>query len=219
MKPKAYFIVSRYNEDYSWIEHYTPYYLIYNKGEQIISSRVINVPNIGNNQRDIFDFIVNSYKIIPEFTAFIQANPFDHCKKEVFDKLIYKEHFTPIEYYGPVPENGWQQRSSFDDGYMEINNSWYIQAHNEKYNQTCKYNSFDDFMYKYFTNYHHLDWLRFAPGSQYIVERKQILYYPKTFWKSLMDELTLPHMTEGHIIERALWMIFQCTLEIKDEFK
>jgi hypothetical protein len=215
-------ILSRYNEDYSWINEYTSNYMIFNKGERglydLHDIRIRNVPNLGGNQRDIFQFFYESYQFLSLFKtiAFIQANPFDHCNKETFDKIIYNEYFTPIEDYGPIPSNGYENRTS-DGGFIEINNSWYIQAHNSTYGLTCRYKSFDDFMNHYFINYDHVDWIRFAPGSQYIIEYKQALRYPREFWFSLMNELNTLRPTEGHIIERALYMILDGKLEVRRE--
>lgn len=208
------FILSRYKEDFSWIKNYTDNYIIYNKGESIDDPHVINTENIGGNQRDIFRFIYDNYESLPELIIFIQAYPFDHCKKEVFDKLILHNHFTSLEYYGFTPANDFERRTA-DGGFLEINNSWYILNNNVIQDISCIYESFDVFMDKYFKNYKHLDFIRFAPGSQYLIEKKQILFYPKNFWKCLLDELPRNFMTEGHIIERALWTIFQCTLELK----
>ena len=149
--------------------------------------------------------------------AFVQANPFDHCDQLHFDEIIYNDHFTPIEYYGMIPANGFEDREP-DGGFKEINNSWYIYAHNASRNQGCKYSSFDEFMNRYFDNYEHVDYIRFAPGSQYIVEKWQILRYPRKFWKSLYDELQGISPTEGHVIERALYTIFTGSLQVKEEF-
>jgi hypothetical protein len=210
------FVISRYNEDFSWIFNYTENYLIYNKGNPIYNNpKVINTENIGGNQRDIFKFIYENYENLPELMAFLQAYPFDHCQQKIFDTIIWNTYFTSIEYYGSIPNNGGEKRTE-DGGYLEINNSWYIRSHNSTFGLTCKYSSFDQFMNKYFKNYEIVDWIRFAPGSQYIVEKKQALYYSKNFWKSLMNELTEKNSTEAHIIERALWTIFQCKLIPKE---
>ena len=206
LKPKCKIIISRYNEDYSWINKYTDNYLIYNKGEEINDSHIINVENIGENQIDIFRFIYDNYESLPDIMIFIQAYPFDHCREDIFKELIKKDEFTVLEYQGDAPANGYEQRD-VNGGYMEINNSWYITSHNNTYNQTCKYSSFDEFMNKYFSNYTHIDWIRFAPGSQYLVTKSQVLNYSRNFWKTLKDELYLFSMTEGHIIERALYYI------------
>ena len=213
-QPKAKIIISRFKEDFNWVKEYTDDYLIYNKGEPIDNPHIINTENIGGNQRDIFKFIHDFYDDLPELMAFMQADPFDHCKKETFDKLIYNEYFTSLEDYGAVPANAYEKRDE-DGGFLEINNSWYIAANNITYNVSCKYSSFDQFMEKYFSNYKTGSHIRFSPGSQYIIEKKQALHYPKTFWKSLMDELSENFMSEGHIIERSLWLILQCGLIIR----
>lgn len=211
------FIISRYMEDYKWISKYTKNFIIYNKGLPILDDKKIrNVQNIGSNQRDIFYFAFNNYNSLPDIMIFIQAFPFDHCKEEVFKKLIQNNFFTPIEYYENSAFGAWSQRD-YDGGYMEINNSWYIDTINNYYKQTCRYHSFDQFMNKYFENYKRLEWIRFTPGSQYIVEKKQILQYPKLFWEKLMNELDSKTPTEGHIIERALYYIFTGAYKLKEE--
>ena len=219
MKIKAFLIISKFNESFEWVKEYTDNYIIYNKGNPILNynNHIYNTENIGGNQRDIFHFIISSYDNLPELVAFVQAQPFDHCKKEIFDELIQREVFTPLEYYGMIPSNTWENRTE-TGGYLEINNSWVIVANNATYKLSCRYNSFDDFMNAYFKNYVHLDWLRFSPGSQYIVEKKQILNYPKKFWISLMNELNVNHSTEGQLIERALYYIFMGEYSLKDIF-
>jgi len=216
-KPKAFFIVSYYNENLSWLDEYTDDFLIYNKGipVNIDDPRIENVPNFGGNQIDIFRFIYEHYDDLPELMAFVQAYPWDHCQKGVFDQLIYNEHFTPLEYYGSTPSNTSEQRDE-NGGYLEINNSWYIASHNSTFGLACRYHSFDEFMNKYFKNYNLVEWIRFSPGSQYLIEKRQALYYSRNFWKSLMEELTEKNSTEAHIIERALWTIFQCNLIAKE---
>jgi hypothetical protein len=209
-------IVSRFNEDVSWIKDYPIPHLIYNKGEDLDSSfNSMRLPNIGGNQYDIFHFAYHNYENLPEATIFLQGNPFDHCNKEKLDKIILNKYFTAIESYENITPSP-ACRLSEDGGYMEINNSWYVNAHNSSYNQTCKYSTLDDFMNSKFVGYIRPDWVRFTPGSQYIIEDKQILNYTKDFWYSLMSELYRHNMTEGHIIERALFMILTEKYEVRN---
>lgn len=211
-------IISRYKEDVSWIKEYDIDYVIYNKGEKIEGYNTLDVNNIGNNQRDIFQFIFENYDDLPNIMIFVQGNPFDHCKRSKFDKIINNNFFTPLESFEDIVKNPAQILSE-DGGYMEVNNSWYIDAHNGTYNQSCNYISFDDFMNKTFKNYNTNHWNRFTPGSQYIITKDIAKFYSKNFWKHLMDILYNNNMTEGHIIERSLWMIFQCYLDTIDELK
>ena len=79
-KPKAFLVVSRYNEDVSWIKTLTDNYIIYNKGEELSSEyNQIIAPNFGGNQYDIFRYIHDNYDNLPELIAFVQGDPFDHC--------------------------------------------------------------------------------------------------------------------------------------------
>lgn len=66
-KPKAFFVVSQWNNDVSWIEDYTDQYVIYDKSNTLEQSeKVIKCPNVGHNLHDIFHFIYNNYENQPE---------------------------------------------------------------------------------------------------------------------------------------------------------
>ena len=212
-------IISRYEEDISWIKDYKFDYIIYNKGSKLNEEyNVLDIDNIGNNQRDIFKFIYDNYDNLPDVMTFIQADPFEHCKKEKFDKLINNTVFTALESYEDIQQSDAQILDE-NGGYMEINNSWYISSHNSTYNQSCVYHSFPEFMLKVFKNYEYQYWNRFTPGSQYIITKDIAKFYSKNFWEFFMNILNKNNMTEGHIIERSLWMIFNCYLEPIDELK
>lgn len=223
-KPKAFFVISRYNEDLSWIKEFSFDYIIYNKGEAIDKDyNSINIENVGGNQRDIFHFIYNNYNNLPDLIGFLQANPFDHCNKEKLSTIMFNETLTPIESYDPATFNVLN-RVGDDGGYMESNNNWYISAHNghllsKGYQLTCSFNTFDEYMNSIFNNYKHIDFIRFTPGSQYIVKKESCLHYPKEFWGRLMNmfptQTGINGGTEAHIIERSMFMIFKNTYNIK----
>jgi hypothetical protein len=217
-KTNAFLVVSRYAEDISWIDNYTDNYLICNRGEFIRDDpRIISVPNIGGNQRDIVFYIYQYYDELPPIIGFLQANPFDHCRSDVFDKLIGNKFFTSLEYYGPTPANNYEGRTE-EGEFLERNNDWYIPAVVQTCGVPCRYDSFDQFMFKYFENYEHLEWVKFPPGSQFIIEKERALFYPKSFWKHLMDEMFGIRQAEAFIIERALWLIFNNYYKLRKEF-
>jgi hypothetical protein len=203
-------IVSRFSEDVSWIKDYSLDYLVYNKGEDLPGYNCLSVPNIGNNQRDIFHFIYNNYESLPEIMIFVQGGVFYHCNKIVFDLMVENKDFAYLETSDLVGRGHWRRDS---EGYfIETNNDWYIEAQNQNYKQECKYNSYNEFMNKYFLDYRCAETVRFCPGSQYIIPKEKALKYTKYFWNKLMNELTKNNMTEGHIIERALGAILDCKL-------
>lgn len=210
-KLKTFFVVSEYWNNISWIYDYTDNYIIYDKSNSIQNDdKVIKLEDVGYNIYDYCHFIVNNYDNLPDLTAFLEGNPFDHCKKEIFDKLIRNNSFTPIEYYGEYPANVFEQRDE-NGGFMEVNNSWYIQAHIKSFGSRVNkfFSDYNDFLDEMFDNPEHPRWIRFAPGGQYIVPKNNILYYSKDFYSKIMnfvDYCDLP--SEAHIIERALYYIF-----------
>jgi hypothetical protein len=69
---KAFLVISRFNEDVSWINNYPSNYIIYNKGEKLPKSyKQKMVPNSGANQYDIFDYIYTNYDKLPDLIAFM----------------------------------------------------------------------------------------------------------------------------------------------------
>lgn len=79
------FIISRYNEDLSWIkihDYIVNNSIIYNKGEKLIDfNNVINISNNPEHGREAdtyLKFIIDNYYQLPEYTFFIQGYPFDH---------------------------------------------------------------------------------------------------------------------------------------------
>ena len=220
-KPKAFFVVSAYNNDVSWIGNYTKNYLIYDKSHtmNVANSKIIQPDNVGYNCWDICDFIARNYDCLPDLIAFLEGNPFDHCKKETFDKLIYNECFTSIEDYSHVPES-YAHKKSEDGGYMEINNSWYVLSHTSTYGKEVQrfFTNYNDFLDEMFENPEHPIYIRFSPGAQYIVPKENILYYSKNFYEKLrsyVDYHRLP--SEAFMIERMFYYIFNNEWEEKNE--
>lgn len=203
-KIKAFLVVSRFNENVDWIHDFTDDYIVYNKGEPLPDTiKQIMSRNVGGNQYDIFRHILLNYDNLPELLAFVQGNPFDHCRSERFKELIYSESFTPLFGEGNYP-NG---------NYSEDNTSWYINGSWLQHAPESKFASFDDYMNFIFSDYVHQDKLIFPPGSQIIVERERCLFYSKNFWRKLMDIFpTQPGLNggrEAHIIERSVQIIFE----------
>ncbi len=203
-KIKAFLIISRFNEDISWINNYTSNYIIYNKGENLPETyKQKMVPNFGGNQYDIFNYIYTNYNKLPNLIAFMQGNPFDHCLPERFDQLIYNESYTHL--FGDI---------NYPHGeYFESNNNWYIDASFNGHKPPSKFSSFDEYMHHMFEDYTPLSTLYFPPGSQLIVEKERCLFYSKEFWKKLMEVIPIEWGINGgreaHIVERSIQLIFE----------
>jgi len=203
-----FFVISRFKEDVSWIKDVSEDYIVYNKGEDdLVEYKTKRMPNIGANQRDIFHFIHENYDNLPELMAFVQGDPFDHCKDNSFYELIKSRKYTKLAQYPDWP-----------DGYWETNTSWYVPCHTSyirskgiEYN--CRYTDFHQYATEIFSDYDYPAMLKFPPGSQFIVERRQCLFYPREFWSYLMsifpDGENLNGGAEAHIIERSMSLIFE----------
>jgi hypothetical protein len=215
-KPKAFFVISRYNEDFSWVDEYTDNYLIYNKGDPILDNpKIVNTENWGYNLRDIPKYIFENYNNLPNLIAFMQADPFPHCFKKDFNDWIYNECFTPLETKGY--HNGENSEPVY---YMEPNQDGRFTSLNfSQLERPGKfYPNLDAFMGAFFLNYTHLDIFRFSPGAQYIIEKKQALKYPKKLWEGIMHTMDARFPIQSHMFERLVYTILNNDYRAKDEF-
>jgi len=174
-KPSAFFVVSNYFNNVDWIEDYTDDYIIFDKSNSLPEGeKIVKLENVGQNIFDIFCFIVYNYDNLPEYTAFLQGDPFPHCKRETFDKLIYNEYFTSIEDYSHVPESP-SRKFSETGGYLEANTNWYLlldPPYKHRY-----YNSHYEFMNDIFVDVPFYYYIRFCPGAQFIVPKSKSKKY------------------------------------------
>ncbi len=209
-------MVSNYNADISWILEYTDNYVIYDRSDtdEWIKSfdpkKVIKVPNIGWDIYDKFTFIINNYDNLPDSMIMTKGNIFKYITQKEFDEICNNTSFTPIftkhhTTYMPVCFYG-------EDGmYNEINNSWYLNDLKTRY-----FNSYNEFA-KHF-GFPITKYLKFAPGSNYIVQKQNILWYPKEFYQRLRDCVSYgPLPGEAQIIERCLYTLWSNPINLSEE--
>lgn len=220
-----YCVVTQFNENINWLSEFNFSGQIYAKGKVLNSLKnfkTTETQNYGGNQMDICRFIFENYDNLPDTMAFIQGEPFDHCNKEYFLKKMETNKFSSLETYTEIKDL-WGMRKSIeiDNGFSERNTNWYIYDNNEQLMQnkiqlSCKFQNYDDFMASIFDDYKPIRWIRFCPGSQYIVEKWRCHHYSKSFWEALYKFVPTweckPQLfpTENCILERALWYIFVC---------
>ena len=200
-------MVSNYNADISWILEYTDNYIIYDRSttdewiKPFEQKKVIKVPNIGWDIYDKFTYIIDNYDNLPKTMILTKGNIFKYITREEFDKICNNTAFTPIftkyhRTYLPTCFYG-------DDGmYNEINNSWYLRTFPTKYFKS--YNQFIKPLGLEIPKY-----LKFAPGSNYIVTKQDIHKHPKSFYEKLrqcIDYGSTPG--EAQIIERFLYTLW-----------
>ena len=209
---KSFFCISYYEGDLEWINTLCDdNYIIYNKsGKEIYGFKnVVNIPNVGYNIASYLFFILNNYHELPETIIFCKNNVFPrHVNRQYFESVINKSIFTPIE---NICNKNLNFPASFllnDNGFVEINNSWYINKHPKKY--FIDYNDF--FKYVFQTKFSPL-FLRFSPGANYIVPKNNILIRSKSFYYNLLQFVSHSQFScESHFVERSLYTIWNSSI-------
>lgn len=213
-KLKTFLMVSNYNADISWILDYTDNYIIYDRSdtdEWIKSfdiSKVIKVPNIGWDIYDKFTYIIDHYDNLPDTLILAKGNLFKYITREEFDEICNNTTFTPL--FTRHHPTKFPTAFYGDDGiYNEINNSWYLGVYPAKYFKT--YNSF---IWRYFKKIP--KYIKFGPGSNYLVQKEDITRYPKSFYEKLRSYISYSaHPGEAQIIERTLYYLWNGDLNLK----
>lgn len=196
------YIISRYNHDLSWLPEYSQDVVIYDRSESPILSEVIIAPNIGSDIYDKFTFIIDNYDNLPDVAVYTKANIFKYITKEEFDKICNNKTFTPILTRNHKEKPGVCFYSE-DGMYNEINNGWYLSSHPPKSRETAR-------ELRSLLKLEGYEYLKFAPGSNYIVPKENILKHPKEHYiklRSFLDWAVYPG--EAQIIERGLYTLWK----------
>lgn len=192
-------IISRYNHDISYLKDYTDDYIMYDRSEEPVEGSIV-VPNIGSDIYDKFTYIIDNYDNLPDIAVYTKANIFKYITKEEFDLIKDNKTFTPIltqhhKVYEPV--------CRYSDGiYEEKNDYWYLNSH--PCQSTNSFNQLVDLL-----GMKGRDYNKFAPGSNYILTKKDIHRRSKEFYvkiRSYLDWTVYPG--EAQIIERNLYYIW-----------
>lgn len=213
-------MVSNYNADISWILGYTDNYIIYDRSDTdewvkpFDQSKVIKMPNIGWDIYDKLTYIIENYENLPESLILTKGNIFKYITKDEFNEVCNNNYLTSLH----TKKHKTKLPISFysDDGlYNEINNSWYLNIFPAKHFKT-----YNDFIWRYMKNLP--KYVKFAPGSNYIVTKKDIQRYPKSFYEGLQKKVDYSaHPGEAQIFERALYYIWhgEFNLNLNQHYK
>lgn len=193
-------IISRYNHDISYLKDYTDDFIIYDRSDEPVEGS-IRVPNIGSDIYDKFSYIIDNYDNLPDVAIYTKANIFNYISKEEFEKIKDKKTFTPLltqnhKVYEPI--------CRYEDGmYWEINNMWYLGSY------PCKHKMIP-YELQEILKIGQMEYVPFAPGSNYILPKENILKHPKEFYKLLRSYLEWDRYPgEAQICERALYTLWR----------
>lgn len=192
------YIVSRYNQDISWLSEYTDDYVLYDRSETPIEGAIV-VPNIGSDIYDKFTYIIDNYDNLPDVAVYTKANLFKYITKEEFDLVKDNKVFTPLltknhEVDGVVnyyDENGM---------YCEVNDVWILHEFPDRASrQLAKVLGVNGM--QYFT---------FAPGANYILPKENILQHSKEYYQQLREFLAWDrYPAEALLMERNLYNLWK----------
>ncbi len=189
-------IISRYNHDLRYLKEYTNDFILYDRSTEPLEGSIV-VPNIGTDLYDKFTYIIDNYDNLPDVAIYTKANIFKYISKEEFDKIKDNKTFTPILTQN---HNTYYPIAYYEDGmYNEINNYWYLLAHQAKHADEIK-DMFDMDSREYNS---------FAPGSNYILPKENILQHSKEFYmklRSFLDWTIYPG--DAQLLERNLYYLW-----------
>lgn len=194
-----FWVISRYNHDVSYLAEYTNDFIMYDRSETPFNDpRVIKVPNIGTDIYDKFTFIIDNYDNLPDVAIYTKANIYKYISKEEFDAIKDNKTFTPIltqyhKTYMPV--------CYYEDGlYWERNDYWYLNTYPAKFA--------DEIIH--FFKMNEREYNAFAPGSNYILPKENILKHPKETYKKLRSYLDWTRYPgDAQLIERNLTYLWR----------
>lgn len=192
------YIISRYNHDVSWISRYTNNYILYDRSDTPLLES-IPVSNVGSDIYDKFTYIIDNYDHLPEIAIYTKANIFKYITEEEFEMIKNNKKFTPILTKNHEEKPGISFYSA-DGLYNEINNYWYLSAHPIN----CDFRELTQLL-----GIAHREFVRFAPGSNYILPKNNILKHSREFYiklRSFLEWTVYPG--ESQIMERGLFYLW-----------
>ena len=207
-------VISRYDENLDWLDliNQSNYdIVIYNKGNDI-NREFIKLDNVGREAHTFLTYIVDNYDNLPEYTIFLQGEPFYHCTDEY--RRLYCDN------------NSYEYNKNLDYKYfINLINSENFVGFNlvEFLNNELKECYIGDAIGKYdgfninpyltnlFNDQNHErchPWgFKFIAGAQYCVLKETIIKRSLQFYKTCL-EYSLQDDEFPWVMERFWYMIF-----------
>jgi len=185
-------IVARYNENVKWTKQF-PNVIIYNKGVELNDDyNELFLNNVGKEGHTYYTYICDNYDNLPEYTIFLQGNPFDHSPNIISNLNKYinnKELDIDFEFLSEaLIVNTVSDNHRIFGKCMDIYNTW-----NRIFNEVVSGDKE----------------LRFGCGAQFIVSKNTILKKPREFYENIVNILGYNiDPNQGHDVERLHHNIF-----------
>ena len=202
-------VVARYNEDVQWTKQFQNV-IIYNKGTKLEDGyNEIILDNVGREGHTYYKYICDHYKDLPDYTIFLQGNPFDHSPNIIFNLTRYINTTNlniEFEFLSEsIITSSLELESTTHWVCKNIHNTW----------QRIFGLKFEDKESIFGTSKSILDVnfenkkIIFGAGAQFIVSKKNILNNTKYFYKNIVKLLEYSiSPPEGYDVERFHKYIF-----------
>ena len=196
------YIVSRYNQSIDWMKDYSTDVVIYDRSEVPLEGATI-VPNVGSDLYDKLHFIIENYDNLPDVATYIKCNLFKYITQEEYDLVKDNKTFTPIlTQYHRTYSDARGVVCYYKDGlYYERNDGWFLTKAKSMYAALEVYEMM---------GIREMDYVGFAPGSNYILPKENILKHSKEFYQKLRSYCDWDvYPSEAMIIERGLYYLWK----------
>jgi len=198
------FVVSRWNnQDTNWVGQYASSMILYDRSDHPVPGSVI-VPNLGTDISDKLHFIITNYNNLPPVAVYTKANLWKYISQPEFDRVKNNQSFTPLltMNHRTYKDDQGKDVCFYKDGiYWEINNMWYLNSHPIKY---------DPKEIQALMGIDKMEYVPFAPGSNYILTAEDIRRHPVEFYIKLYNYLQWAvYPAEAQIIERGMFNIWR----------
>ena len=158
-------VISKYNEDVSWVNSIIYETLIYDKSQNPIKNSIAR-PNVGREAETLLYYIITNYNFLPDLTIFLQgdprSNPISYNYEEVL-KEINQEHRLELR---PL--------LSRDKGRVDLNQYW---LKNCKVLNNLLFENDGDSVVEY------------SHGAQFIIPKNLIINRPLSLYEFLHEQI------------------------------
>ena len=196
-------VIAKYKEDVSWVNRINIPALIYDKSGCDVPN---SLPNIGREAHTYLYHILSYYPLFPEYTVFLQGNPFPHMRSDM----------NPEELKSLI--NNYIKRKIFFKGFANysIRCDFFGKPHNLENNKDKWFGYSKDIPVGYvyselFSGEIPQSFHCRAPAGLFFVHSSRILCRSKKFYEKSMEIIMRDPSDElntGHAFERLWYIIF-----------
>jgi hypothetical protein len=160
---KTLVVISKYNEDVSWVDKINHEVLIYDKSETPVKNS-ISRPNIGREAETLLYYIITNYNNLPDLTIFLQGDPRSNPVKYTYEEVI--DEINKYHAYELKTILTWE-------GCTDLKEYWL---------KNCKI--LNDVLFDTDN-----DIVKYSSGVQYVIPKNLILNRPLDMYKKIHDSI------------------------------